>query len=83
MFKSLSNDKRVNHVSRKSVKNSVISPKTGNINSIEQYSKAKSVGKQKLAGVGKTIVLSYNVPGYRDEDDFNIKITQVIIMKGP
>ena len=76
MFKSLLNDKRVNHVSRKSVKNSVISPKTGNINSIEQYSKAKSSGKQKLSGVGKTIVLSNNVPGYRDEDDFNIKITQ-------
>jgi DNA-binding Lrp family transcriptional regulator len=76
MFKSLLNDKRVNHVSRKSVKNSVISPKTGNIDSIEQYSKAKSGGKQKLAGVGKTIVLSNNVPRYRDEDDFNIKITQ-------
>ena len=66
----------MSHVSRKSVKNDVISPKTGNIDSIEKYSKAKSGGKQKFAGVGKTIVLPNNVPKYKDEDDFNIKITQ-------
>ena len=52
----------MSHVSRKSVKNDVISPKTGNIHSIEKYSKAKSSGKQKFAGVGKTIVLPNNVP---------------------
>ncbi len=66
----------MSHVSRKSVKNDVISPKTGNIHSIEKYSKAKSSGKQKFAGVGKTIVLPNNVPRYKDEDNFNIKITQ-------
>ena len=66
----------MSHVSRKSVKNDVISPRTGNIHSIEKYSKAKSSGKQKFAGVGKTIVLPNNVPKYKDEDDFNIKITQ-------
>ena len=76
MFKSLPNTIEMSHVSRKSVKNDVISPKTGNIHSIEKYSKAKSSGKQKFAGVGKTIVLPNNVPKYKDEDDFNIKITQ-------
>jgi DNA-binding Lrp family transcriptional regulator len=76
MFKSLPNIIEMSHVSRKSVKNDVISPKTGNIHSIEKYSKAKSSGKQKFAGVGKTIVLPNNVPRYKDEDNFNIKITQ-------
>jgi DNA-binding Lrp family transcriptional regulator len=76
MFKSLPNTIEMSHVSRKSVKNDVISPKTGNIHSIEKYSKAKSSGKQKFAGVGKTIVLPNNVPRYKDEDNFNIKITQ-------
>jgi len=76
MFKSLPNTIEMSHVSRKSVKNDVISPKTGNIHSIEKYSKAKSSGKQKFACVGKTIVLPNNVPRYKDEDDFNIKITQ-------
>ena len=76
MFKSLPNIKRMNHVSRKSLKNSVISPKTGNIDRIEKYSKAKSSGKQKYTGMGKTIVLSNNVAEYKNEDDFNIKLTQ-------
>ena len=76
MFKSLPNIKRMNHVSRKSLKNSVISPKTGKIDRIEKYSKVKSSGKLKYAGIGKTIVLSNNVAKYKDEDDFNIKLTQ-------
>ena len=76
MFKSLPQTKGMSHVSRKSVKNTIISPKTGNINSIEKSSKAKSGGKQKFAGVRKTVTLPNNVPSYKDEDDFNIKITQ-------
>ena len=76
MFNSLPNDKKMNHVSRKSLKNDVISLKTGNINSIEKYSKVKSARRRKIAGAGKPIVLPNSVHEYKDENDFNVKITQ-------
>ena len=50
--------------------------KTGNIDNIGKYSKAKSGGKQKFVDAVETIVLPNNVIGFKEADDFNIKITQ-------
>jgi DNA-binding Lrp family transcriptional regulator len=76
MFKSLQNYKKMNHVSRKTLKNDVKSLKTGNIDNIGKYSKAKSSRKQKFVDAVETIVLPNNVIGFKEADDFNIKITQ-------
>ena len=51
-------------------------PKLEILIALNNIRRQKAVENENFAGVGKTIVLSNNVPGYRDEDDFNIKITQ-------